>query len=199
MTRLLRVSDASLSLSLLLSTPLLIAFLSPRFALALDNYYTNLRSGSNSTFGQPLVKPEPTSDDEDALNWNGKRERTQSYASAPLPTGVNPFSAGYREPESEPKRIRIEEASPAVEEESGGATGGGGRTVLGESRLASMSVLFSFESPTKRLCGSAPIAVDGVLMNFDDVTEDDQERMTPDEYTVRRVSPSPPSSLPSSS
>jgi hypothetical protein len=41
--------------------------------------------------------------------------------------------------------------------------------------------------------------VDGVSMNFDDVTEDDQERMTPDEYTVRRVFPSFVSCFPSPS
>jgi hypothetical protein len=140
----------SFPLSPLLTTPLLTAFLVLHFAPALDDYYTNLRSGSNSSSGQPLVKPEPTSDNEEALNLNGKRERTQSYAPTFLPSGINPFSAAYCEPELELKRARTKEASPVIEEECAEAATGGGRTVLGESRLASMSVLFFFGLPTNK-------------------------------------------------
>lgn len=155
---------------------------------ALDNYYTNLHSSSSA------VKPEPV-DDEDAFNPNGKRERQLS--SPQPPAGVNPFSRQqptYDSPAStsgsDPKRARL---SPSPD--AGGAeTPSGDRVMVSGEWPWPRAISGTVELVTSltQFYRHSCFAVAGTQMTFDDVTEEDHERMTPDEYTVR---PSQPASL----
>lgn len=104
----------------------------------------------------PFVKPEPTDDDVSALNGNGKRERSRSVSIPPPP------EASDRSP------------SPTAGGEAGANAG---IVVMGTSSPA----LASSSHPRSPLL----ITVGGSEKPFDDVTEEDQELMTPDEYTVR--------------
>lgn len=153
---------------------------------ALEDYYRQRQAGLPSSAPAPDVVPkteEPASDDDD------EAERARLC----LASGVSSAKRS-RSPsvdfgqDGEGKRWKGDEDGSDGEFAAGEADDGdGGQQVV---TGASPRLDVALRSVQRRSCADGrplarALAVAGVEKAFEDVTEDDQELMTPDEYTVR--------------